>query len=155
MSTYAPIITNSIPPLQVSMAGGISYNEFVYMLGVLNLNIREFFLETGAAQINQNYQYTSFDSTGNANQHAVKPRKDPFQKQNSQYVKPGSEAVVLNGLSYLSFNLLPRQMLSMILSVDQTDPGSLSPGRNLDNFTLPDLAINNIEKFEQQKKTGR
>lgn len=152
MSTYAPIITSSIPPLQVSMAGGISYNEFVYMLGVLNLQVKDFFLETGAAQINQNYQYTAYDSNGNANQHPLKPRKDPYQQQNSQYVNAGAAPVIFNGLSYMQFNILPRQLLSMILCVDQTDPVSLAPGRNLDNFSRPDLALNDIALFTQRKQ---
>lgn len=154
MSTFAAIITNGIPPLQITMAGAITYDELVFMLGVLNLRTRKIFLESASGpQIDTNIQYTTLDSNGVASQDSLKPRKDPYQKQDSLYFKPspGNGPIVFNGLSYLSFNILPLQLLTMSFCVDQTDPTTMAPGRNLDNFSFETPALSRLGLFNQMK----
>lgn len=151
MATYSPVITSGTPLLQVSMAGGISYAELLYMLGTLNLAVNKFFIESRSGnQVNTNMQYTIYDSNGQAVQNTLKPRKSPYQRQNSLVFSPpkGNAAVILNGLSSLSFNLQPMDMVSLTLCVDQTDPTSMAPGKLVDNFTAPPDTLGNYSQWK-------
>jgi hypothetical protein len=136
------------------MAGTISYAEFSFMLGVLNLNVRRIFIESQSGQqLDANLQYTIFDSTGQSAQNTLKPRKDPYQRQNSLYFKPpeGQAGILLNGLSTIAFNLAPRQLVSLTLCTDQADPRSAAPGTNIDNFTLHQDELGNYDRYQQFK----
>ena len=137
MSTFSPTLIFSTPPLQISMAGEITYEEFANMLGILNLKVRRLFIEAQTGdQVKEPMFYNIYDSTGLANQETLKPRKDPFQKQNSLYLVSSNGPIVFNGLSYLSFNLAPLQNVSLTMCVHQIDPTNLAPGQLTDNFSF-------------------
>lgn len=157
MPTFSPTILPGPPDVQATMAGGITYEEFIFMLGILNLHVRSFFLETGeGAQIDANLAYQIIDASGIANQNTMKPRKDPYQRENSlNFVPQGPDPVVLNGLSNVTFTLLAQQLLTMTLEVNEVEPRTLAPGRLKDNFaSIPD-PYGNFARFKRRLLLGK
>jgi hypothetical protein len=138
MSTYAPqIFTNNSQGLQVTMNGALSYAEFLYMLGTLNFNVQAIFIEsTTNAQVNGPYQFTKYDSTGISDGQVLKPRVEPYQYQPSVELVPPNGPLLLNGLSYMTFNLAAG--LSISLRLFSTESSFLNVGKNnvVDNFGL-------------------
>lgn len=152
MPSFSPTILVTTPPLLITMAGGITYEEFVFMLGVLNLQVRQLFIESqDGQQVDNNLKYHILDSSGLTSQNTLKPRKDPYQRQNSLYFRPEKGNVLLNGLSTLSFDLLPNQTVSFTLCVDQSDPTTLSPGTLQDNFIIEPEQLGNYARFKNLK----
>ena len=127
------------------------------MLGILNLHVRSFFLETqDGAQIDSNLGYQIIDATGTASQNTMKPRKDPYQRQNSlSFVPEGPDPVVLNGLSTVTFNLLAQQSLTMTLEVSEVEPRTLAPGRLKDNFASVPDPYGNFARFQRRLLLGK
>lgn len=153
MPVFTPTILAGPPDVQASMAGGITYEEFATMLGTLNLFVAAFFVEapTGS-QVDTNLGFSIFDASGTATSDVIKPRKDPYQFQNSLQFTGASQPVVLNGNSSLQFNLQPGQLVTMTLLTDEVDPRSLDPGRLVDNFAhAPDM-LGNFARFKRQLK---
>jgi hypothetical protein len=137
MATFSPTFIFSTPPLQITMAGEITYEEFANMLGILNLLVRSLFIEAETGdQVNAGMFYNIYDSSGLAHQETLKPRKDPYQKQNSLYLQSSHGPILLNGLSYISFNIGPLQTISMTICVNQIEPTNLEPGKLIDNFSF-------------------
>lgn len=152
MPTFSVAILPGPPDIQVSMAGGISYEEFANMLGPLSLRIRRFFVESqNNPQVIGNLGYTIFDATGPQNTDSIKPRKSPYQYQNSlEFSASGAGEVVLNGNSHISFNLLPAQLLTMTLETDEISPQTLTPGRLQDNFSVIPDTLGNFAEFKRR-----
>ncbi len=153
MSTFSPTFIITSPPLQVSMAGEISYQEFSNMLGILSLQIRGLFIEAQTGdQVDANMFYNIYDSNGLASQEILKPRKDPYQKQNSLHLQSSHGPIIFNGLSYLTFNLAPQQNMSLTLCVNQIEPTSLDPGKLTDNFSFRPGNPDAYDRYQQFKE---
>lgn len=154
MPSFSPTILVTTPPLLITMSGGITYEEFTFMLGVLNLQVEQFFIESQSnQQVDANLQYNILDSSGLQQQYTLKPRRDPYQKQSSLYLVPEKGSVLLNGLSILAFNLLPSEIVSFTLCVEQSDPTTFSPGTLPDNFAADADTLGNYRRFKQQTCT--
>lgn len=123
------------------------------MLGTLNLFVSTFFVEAPTGQqLDTNLGFSIFDASGTASSDVIKPRKDPYQSQNSLQFKGAAQPVVLNGNSNLGFNLQPGLLVTMTLMTDEVDPKSLDPGRLVDNFeNVPDT-MGNFRAFKRQIK---
>ena len=144
------------PDVQITMAGGITYEEFNFMLGILNLDIRQFFLEAQIEnQLDTNLAYNILDSSGVQTSNTMKPRKSPYQYQNSLAFKPAADQpAVLNGLSSISFNLYPLQTMTMTLLVNEVGPAQVAPGRLKNNIATVEDTLGNFKRFQRLLKKG-
>jgi hypothetical protein len=120
--------------LDISIAGALTYGEFLYMLGTLNFKLKSIFIEAKSiAQVNQPYRYTIRDSTGTHDGLSLKPKVDPNQQQPSLLLVPSGD-LILNGFGYLSFTILPEERLSLRLDAWESSSKDVGPNNLVNNF---------------------
>jgi hypothetical protein len=107
---YTISSTNSTPyfVLQNSM-GSYLYNIFYIYL---QSNTQE--------QILQGLNFRSYDVNGDIKTFLNTTTIDPYQYQNSLFLKPLNKDIVLNGRTSINFNLLPSETINFVFYVNQT-----------------------------------
>lgn len=154
MAIYtATVTTNNDPPaIQAFMVGSLSYLDFVNALSALVYKVKQIFLEAQSnKQILEPLSYNQIDSNGNAYANNLKPRIDPYQYRSSLLQKADNFEVVLNGLSSLSFNLLPGEMVGISLCTDRKSFFDALDAVSKNNFKRIDDNLGNLELFENYK----
>lgn len=121
MPTYSPtVIVNSQPAIQVNMGGNITYAEFVAALGAYVYLVNSIYVQSYTfAQLNQTFQYTAFDATGYLFSNGIPLVPDPYQYQPSLKLESPTFGIVLNGRSYLNFNIDVGERVQMIMCTDE------------------------------------
>lgn len=123
MPTYAPSITiNATPPLSITGAGGVSYEEILNSLGDFNFMVEEIFLSAVTiSQILQNLSFNKFDSTGTQDIQQIVPNVDPYQRISSIYIDTAGKKIILDGRSSMAFDVGAGEIMTMILYCRQKD----------------------------------
>lgn len=71
-------------------------------------------------QLLQGLNFRSYDVNGEIKSFINTTTIDPYQYQNSLFVKPISDKIVLNGRTSINFNLLPSENVNFVFYVNQT-----------------------------------
>ena len=71
-------------------------------------------------QVLQPINFRTYDVNGEIKSFINVTTIDPYQYQNSLFVKPISDDIVLNGRTSINFNLLPTETTNFVFYVNQT-----------------------------------
>ncbi len=71
-------------------------------------------------QLLQGMNFRTYDVNGDVKSFINTTTIDPYQYQNSLFVKPISDDIVLNGRTSINFNLLPTETVNFVFYVNQT-----------------------------------
>ena len=71
-------------------------------------------------QVLQPISFRTYDVNGEIKSFINVTTIDPYQYQNSLFVKPISDDIVLNGRTSINFNLLPSETTNFVFYVNQT-----------------------------------
>ena len=71
-------------------------------------------------QLLQNLNFRTYDVNGDIRSFLNTTTIDPYQYQNSLFVKPISSSIVLNGRTSVNFNILPSETVNFVFYVNQT-----------------------------------
>jgi hypothetical protein len=71
-------------------------------------------------QLLQGMNFRTYDVNGEIKNFINTTTIDPYQYQNSLFVKPISDDIVLNGRTSINFNLLPTETVNFVFYVNQT-----------------------------------
>ena len=71
-------------------------------------------------QVLQPINFRTYDVNGEIKSFINVTTIDPYQYQNSLFVKPISDDIVLNGRTSINFNLLPTETVNFVFYVNQT-----------------------------------
>jgi hypothetical protein len=86
-----------------------------YLYGIYYI----YFQGNSIEQLLQGLNFRSYDVNGDIKSFLNTTTIDPYQFQNSLFVKPISEKIVLNGRTSVNFNLLPSESVNFIFYVNQ------------------------------------
>lgn len=118
MASYAPSFIFS-PGLSVTMAGNITYDQFIGSLSSNIHIIKSIFISAGTLdQLNQAMQYGIFDAAGNFFSEVIPMICDPYRYQTALILPKPAFGMVLNGQSSIAFTVLPGQTVQMIFDTD-------------------------------------
>jgi len=150
MPSYSPTITvSSTPALQISMAGGVTYEEFLSSLGQFVYKVNSYFLQCQSLQqLQQAIAYNIFDSSGNVLAQAIIQNPDPYQYTASIVQDLKDMGIILNGQSTISFNVLPGEFITMSLCTVQVSNQDELNRMHEDNFEQADDSNGNLQLFE-------
>ena len=73
-----------------------------------------------AQQLLQGLSFRTYDVNGEIKTFINNATIDPYQYQNSLFLKPISKNIVLNGRTSINFNLLPNEKINFVFYVNQT-----------------------------------
>ena len=152
MASYTPTITvTSSPAVQVTMAGAITYDEFINTLGLIYLLVDYMYLIAQTSQeINGPFAYTIYDANGVLRTDILKPRIDPYAFQAAIYLSIKWRKFIFNGLSYLTLLLAPGESLTIELYAHQTQPQDAYQNNNVDNMAQVSDNLGNYENYRKQ-----
>jgi len=71
-------------------------------------------------QLLQGMNFRTYDVNGEIKNFINTTTIDPYQYQNSLFIKPISDDIVLNGRTSINFNLLPTETVNFVFYVNQT-----------------------------------
>lgn len=151
MAVYVPtiIVNNDPPDIQVYMVGTLTYLDFVNALTALNFKVKQIFLEALTnAQILQVLSYNQLTANGNVYANNLKPKIDPYQYQSALLQDADDFEVILNGQSYISFALMPNEMVSLSLVTDRKSFFDALDQVSKNNYKRIDDNLGNLELFE-------
>jgi hypothetical protein len=130
MPSYSPTLFFS-PGLSVTMAGNITYDEFIGSLSSNVHIIKSIFVASLTfEQLNQAMQYSIFDAAGNKVSEIIPLIPDPYRYQPALILPKPPFGMVLNGQSSFAFNILPGETVQLIVCTDV-----ISLQQNLDKFS--------------------
>jgi hypothetical protein len=86
-------------------------------------------------QLLQGLGFRSYDVNGDINKFLNTVTVDPYQYQNSVFLKPLRDNIVLDGRTSINFNLLPSEVVNFIFYVTEYFNGMFLPETKLfDNY---------------------
>ena len=94
-----------------------SMGSFLY--GVNNI----YFQANTTQQLFQGFNFRSYDVNGDINSYINVTTVDPYQYQNSIFLKPIRKDIVLDGRTSISFNLLPTENVNLVFYVTEFSNG--------------------------------
>lgn len=86
-----------------------------YLYGIFYIYIQS----NTAKQLLQGLNFRAYDVNGDIKTFINTTVIDPYQYQNSLFVKPISDKIVLNGRTSINFNLLPSETVNFVFYVNQ------------------------------------
>ena len=87
-----------------------------YLYGIFYIYLQS----NTSEQLLQGLSFRSYDSNGDIKNFINTTTIDPYQYQNSIFVKPIRDNIVLNGRTSINFNLLPIETINFVFYVNQT-----------------------------------
>lgn len=132
MGVYS-VVVNS--PVSVTLANGVTYQQFLNSLGAYVYWFDVVYLwTTNPSQITQPILYNYTDVNGEAKTLTITPTKDPYQYSPALYINIKDFDIVIDGNSIVQFNILPLTTLKFKLYGDVMSVNMLHGDKN-DNFT--------------------
>lgn len=153
MASYSPTISvSTTPALQVTMAGDLTYGEFLNSLGQFVYLIDSYFLQCQSIrQIFQPIAYNIFDASGKQYDLAIISNPDPYQYTASIRENLQGRGIVLNGKSTISFDVLPGEFITIILCTRSVNNQEQLNQVHPNNFKQADDSLGNLKLFEDYK----
>jgi hypothetical protein len=89
-------------------------------MGSYLYGITEIYIQSNTPdQLLQVLNFRSYDSNGDIKSFINTTTIDPYQYQNSLFVKPISNDIVLNGRTSVNFNMLPSENVNFVFYINQ------------------------------------
>lgn len=109
MPAIVPIVVTASPIITIdTQESGVTYNQLLASLGSMVYGAEMIYIYgTSNQQIAQPFYYQHTDVNGNADKTYLPFTIDPNQSQTSLYYETNKDEVVFDGLSSLTFDLLP------------------------------------------------
>jgi len=86
-----------------------------YLYGIFYIYLQS----NSPEQLLQGLNFRTYDVNGDIKSFINTTVIDPYQYQNSLFVKPISDKIVLNGRTSINFNLLPSETINFVYYVNQ------------------------------------
>ncbi len=104
----------------ISSNSATPYFAIQNSMGSFLYGIKYMYLQSALTQqILQGLNFRSYDVNGDVKSFINTTIIDPYQFQNSLFVKPISDNIVLNGRTSINFNLLPSETVNFVFYVNQ------------------------------------
>jgi hypothetical protein len=113
---------------QISSNDGTPYFVIQNSMGSFVYGVDEIYLQANSAeQLLQGLSFRSYDVNGDVNNFINTTTVDPYQYQNSIFVKPIRNDIVLDGRTSINFNLLPSETINFVFYVSEYFNGMFLP----------------------------
>ena len=121
MPVYIPTVTTFVNGVvSVISTDGTSYQSILNSMGSFVYGVDEVYLKANSnSQILNGFTVEQYDVNGYIKSFEQKPTIDPYQYQNSVFFKMAEENVVLNGQTTFDMNILPNEIIFMVIYVEQ------------------------------------
>lgn len=104
----------------ISSNDSTPYFSIQNSMGSYLYGIYYMYIQTNTSeQLLQGLNFRTYDVNGDIKSFINTTVIDPYQYQNSLFVKPISDKIVLNGRTSINFNLLPNESVNFIFYVNQ------------------------------------
>lgn len=153
MATFTPTITtNTTPAISNTMSGSTTYAQFKNSLGQYVYFVNKVYLNTDTlAQIQGNFIYSKYDSSGNQNLQSVLSSIDPYQTQNSIYIQTQEKNLIIDGRDYVRFKMQPNTSLAIKLYCERISNADTLDLNGINNFKALEIATEKFNFFDQYK----
>jgi hypothetical protein len=106
--------------ISVISTDGTSYEAILNSMGSFVYGVDNVYLKTNSnSQILNGFTVEQYDVNGYIKSFAQKPTVDPYQYQKSVFFKMAKENVVLNGQTTFDIDMLPNEVVYMVIYVEQ------------------------------------
>lgn len=121
MPVYIPTVTTFVNGVvSVISTDGTSYQSILNSMGSFVYGVDEVYLKANSnSQILNGFTVEQYDVNGYIKSFEQRPTIDPYQYQNSVFFKMAEENVVLNGQTTFDMNILPNEVIFMVIYVEQ------------------------------------
>lgn len=121
MPVYIPTVTTFVNGVvSVISTDGTSYQSILNSMGSFVYGVDEIYLKANSnSQILNGLIVEQYDVNGYIKSFEQRPTIDPYQYQNSVFFKMTKENVVLNGQTSIDMNILPNEVVFMVIYVEQ------------------------------------
>ena len=102
-----------------------TYEEIQASMGTFYYGLKEFYIKTNTSeQLLSAINFYNYDSNGNVKAYTENPVISPYQFQISAFVKPTFDGIIFNGQTTMSMDLLPNEIVFLVLHVRETSNGT-------------------------------
>jgi hypothetical protein len=116
----ATTITFTNGAISVISTDGTSYEAILNSMGSFVYGVDNVYLKTNSnSQILNGFTVEQYDVNGYIKSFDQKPTVDPYQYQKSVFFKMAKENVVLNGQTTFDIDMLPNEVVYMVIYVEQ------------------------------------
>ena len=106
--------------ISVISIDGTSYESILNSMGSFVYGVDNVYLKTNSnSQILNGFTVEQYDVNGYIKSFDQKPTVDPYQYQKSVFFKMTKENVVLNGQTTFNIDMLPNEVVFMVIYVEQ------------------------------------
>ena len=106
--------------ISVISIDGTSYESILNSMGSFVYGVDNVYLKTNSnSQILNGFTVEQYDVNGYIKSFDQKPTVDPYQYQKSVFLKMTKENVVLNGQTTFNIDMLPNEVVFMVIYVEQ------------------------------------
>jgi len=106
--------------ISVISTDGTSYEAILNSMGSFVYGVDNVYLKTNSnSQILNGFTVEQYDVNGYIKSFDQKPTVDPYQYQKSVFFKMAKENVVLNGQTTFDIDMLPNEVVYMVIYVEQ------------------------------------
>jgi len=153
MPTFNPFIFPLLNPyINVSMSGNLTYQQFKESLGSYVYEVDKIYIfSANQSQIKGNFKFSKYDSDGRQNAQSILSVIDPFQFQNSLYIKTENKGITIDGRDTVQFNMQPNTILQIKLYVKRITSGDNLNQLSPSNFQQFEEAEGYLDYFEEYK----
>jgi hypothetical protein len=134
---YAPVVT-SYPKgvFSITSNKGTPYPLIQESMGSYQYRIDEIYLQANTAQqLFQPISFRSYDANGTVNIVVDVITINPYQKQNSLFIKPVNKNLILDGRTSIKFDLLPNEEQNMVFfTTEQSNDYGLKEPNFFDDY---------------------
>lgn len=136
MPIYTPtIITGATPYLQITMAGSLSYEELLQVLGSWNFKVKTIYVSAQRmSQVLEVMQYNHLNSNGNNVVTPIVPSPDPYQNRPALVIATAEKNIILDGFSALNYNIQAGEQILMVLDTDEVSNSAMLDALHLSNI---------------------
>ena len=119
-TVVATTITFTNGAISVISIDGTSYESILNSMGSFVYGVDNVYLKTNSnSQILNGFTVEQYDVNGYIKSFDQKPTVDPYQYQKSVFFKMTKENVVLNGQTTFNIDMLPNEVVFMVIYVEQ------------------------------------
>jgi hypothetical protein len=121
MSIYSATVTNfTNGVVTIASTDTTPYSEIQASMGSINYGLTEMYIYTNSTeQLLEPLIYRNYNVNGNIDKFLDTPTVDPYQFQNSLYLKPIRDNIVFNGNTNLTFDILANQNVKFVMYVEE------------------------------------
>ncbi len=146
------ITTNTAPAIVVALSGSTTYAMFKNSLGSYVYKVfKTYTYSQNLQQIQGNYRYLKYDSSGNSNLQTVLSTLDPYQTASSLFIDVFEKNLILDGRDYVRFNMLPNTQLQIKLYCIRISTQDDLDKYDRNNFRQVEFEQDIVGYFEQYR----